>query len=132
MLSLDVADALWACERVAAIGIAGQRFLHAGRTGRPDASAWWPPTPSPRTRRAYAPSLANAFHLVRVQAVDLADALALTLLENGGGLVERPFEERVQPRIAGDLATNVANGPADIVLSLRSALLARLNCLAWA
>lgn len=48
-------------------------------------------------------TLADAFHLVRMQAIDLAAALALTLLENGGGLVERPFEERVQLRIAGDL-----------------------------
>ncbi len=50
---------------------------------------------------------------MRVQTADFAAALALTLLENGGGLVERPFEERVQFRFAGDLAGDVANGPAE-------------------
>jgi hypothetical protein len=60
-------------------------------------------------------ALADAFHLVRVQAVDLAAALALALLENGCGLVERPFEERIQFRIAGDLAGDVAKGSAEIV-----------------
>ncbi|BCG97393.1 hypothetical protein MesoLj131a_62570 [Mesorhizobium sp. 131-2-1] len=55
---------------------------------------WWPPTPfPPELVRHMRLALADAFHLVRVQAVDLAAALALTLLENGGGLVERPFEE---------------------------------------
>lgn len=74
-------------------------------------------------------ALANAFHLVRVQAVDLAAALALALLENGGGLVERPFEERVQPRIAGDLARNVANGPAEIGLEPAQRLVGPLELL---
>ncbi|OWK20587.1 hypothetical protein AJ88_28715 [Mesorhizobium amorphae CCBAU 01583] len=57
-------------------------------------------------------ALADAFQPVRVQAVDLAAALALTLLESGDGLVEQPFEERIQLRIAGDLAGDVAKGRA--------------------
>ncbi|BCH34901.1 hypothetical protein MesoLjLc_68310 [Mesorhizobium sp. L-8-10] len=74
-------------------------------------------------------ALADAFHLVCVEAVDLAAALALALLENGG-LVERPFEERVQPRITGDLATNVANGPAEISLEPAQRLVRPLE-LVW-
>lgn len=75
-------------------------------------------------------ALADAFHLVCVQAVDLAAALALALLENGGSLVERPFEQRVQPRIARDLATNVADGAPQI--GPEPALVGPLDCLAWA
>ncbi|BCH12561.1 hypothetical protein MesoLj131c_68190 (plasmid) [Mesorhizobium sp. 131-3-5] len=46
---------------------------------------------TPKLVRRMRLALADAFHLVSVQAVDFAAALALTLLENGGGLVERPF-----------------------------------------
>lgn len=55
-----------------------------------------------------------------------ASALALTLLENGGG---RPFEERVQFRIAGDLAGDVANGPAEIGLEPAQRLVGPLELL---
>ncbi|OBQ84889.1 hypothetical protein A9K71_21270 [Mesorhizobium sp. WSM3873] len=75
-------------------------------------------------------ALADAFYRVCVQAVDLAAALALALPENGGRLVERPFEERIQPRIAGDLATDVANGPAEIGLEPAQRLVRPLE-LVW-
>lgn len=48
---------------------------------------------------------------------------------NGGRLVARPFEERIQPRIAGDLATDVANGPAEIGLEPAQRLVRPLELL---
>lgn len=76
-------------------------------------------------------ALADALDLVSVQAVDLAAALALPLLQNRRGLIERPFGDLLELLFAGNLG-DVANSPAEVGLSLRSALLARFNCLACA
>jgi hypothetical protein len=64
-----------------------------------------------------------------VQAVDLAGALALLLLQNRPGLVERPLKIRVQLRIAGDLAGDVANGAAEIGVQLARRLAGPLELL---
>jgi hypothetical protein len=77
-------------------------------------------------------ALVDALDLVSVQAVDLAAALALSLLQNGRGLVERPFEDRLELLFAGNLAGDVANRLAEIGPQLAQRLLARLNCLACA
>jgi len=76
--------------------------------------------------------LADAFHLMGMEAVDLAATLALLLLQNGGSLVERPAEDGRKFIIAGNLTGDVADGAPEIGLELRTDLLARLNCLAWA
>lgn len=59
-------------------------------------------------------ALADAFDLRRMQAVDLATALALPLLQDRRGLVERPKEDGPQLLVIADLAANVANGAAEI------------------
>jgi hypothetical protein len=59
-------------------------------------------------------AFADALHLMGVQAVNLAAALTLPLFENGGGLVERPAEDRRDVLVAGDLAGDVADGAAEI------------------
>lgn len=64
-----------------------------------------------------------------MQAPDLAAALALTIPEKSGGPVERPFGQRVQGCIAGDLATDVANGPAEIGLEPAQRLVGPLELL---
>ena len=46
-------------------------------------------------------ALADALDLMGVQAINLAAVLALPLLEDRRGLVERPREEPLQPDIAG-------------------------------
>lgn len=74
----------------------------------------------------------NALDLVGMQAVDLAATLTLPLRDDRFCLIERPFEDRVELFVAGDLTLDVADGRPRYVLSLRSALPARLNCFAWA
>ena len=49
-------------------------------------------------------ALADALDLRRMQAPDLAAALALPVFQNGRCLIERPFEDRLRFRRAGDLA----------------------------
>lgn len=119
-----------ACQRVAVIGITGQCFCMQGELATLGAlqrggHRHLHPELVGHMRLA----LADAFYLVCMQAVDLAAALALALLENGGRLVERPFEERVQPRIADDLATDVANGPAKLGLEPAQRLVRPLELL---
>ena len=54
-----------------------------------------------------APTLADAFNLGRMQAVDLAPALSLALLQHAPGQVERPPEDRLEILFARDLAPDV-------------------------
>ena len=61
-------------------------------------------------------ALSNAFDLMGMQGIDLAAALALALLHDRSGLVERPFEDRLQFLVAGVLALDVADGTAQIGL----------------
>jgi hypothetical protein len=74
-------------------------------------------------------ALADALDLVSVQAVNLAAALALSLLQNRRGLVERPFEDRLELLFAGNLAGDVADGPAEIGPQLAQRLVGRLELL---
>jgi hypothetical protein len=53
----------------------------------------------------------------------------LPLLENRRRLVERPLEDRVQFRIPGDLALDVAGGPHEIGLQLAQGLACPLELL---
>lgn len=67
-------------------------------------------------------ALADALDLMGVKAVDLAAALALPLLENRRGLVERPAEDRLEFRVADDLAGDVAGYAPEIGLELAQRL----------
>lgn len=73
--------------------------------------------------------LADALDLMGVQAVDFAAALTLPLSENGRGLVERPLEDRVQLRIIGDLALDVADDAPEIGLQFAQGLAGPLELL---
>ena len=53
---------------------------------------------------------------MRMQAVDLAAALALLLLKNHRSLIERPLEDRFQFLVTLNLACDVATGSAQIGL----------------
>ena len=84
-------------------------------------------------------ALADAFELGRVQRIDLRDrargqafpsALVLALMAHPESQRQRLGEDPAQVRLAPGLALDVAQHPAEV--TLRSARLARLNCLAWA
>ena len=78
-------------------------------------------------------ALADALDLGRVQGIDLAAALALALILDAPGERERQGEdvsgEFGRPAILRVMSRITA---PSIVRRRRSALLARLNCLAWA
>jgi hypothetical protein len=78
-------------------------------------------------------SLADAFDLWGMQAVDLGAALPAFLFAHPAGKIERPCERGLEKIIVGDLAFDIADDAAEIsLLSLRTAFLARLNWRAWA
>ena len=78
-------------------------------------------------------ALADAFDLGRVQRIELLAALLLALLAHALGEQERAAKDLAQACVVLDLAHDVAADPArDRCARLRSARLARLNCLAWA
>jgi hypothetical protein len=54
------------------------------------------------------------------------------LIENPTGQVQRPEEDALKLILAQNLPADFPDGAAEIGLKLRSALPARLNCLAWA
>jgi hypothetical protein len=119
------------CQRVTVIRVAGKRH---GMQGEPAALAAF-------ERRAdrhldaelvgrMRLALASTFDLVGVQAADLAATLALPLLQNRPGLVERPFEDRIRLRVAGDLALDVGDSAAEIGPELAQRLVGALE-LVW-
>lgn len=71
-------------------------------------------------------ALADALDLGRMQAPDLAAALALTVLQNR----LRPPEDHLELFLAGDLASDVANGSAEIGLEPAQRLVGPLE-LVW-
>ena len=77
-------------------------------------------------------ALADALDLGRVQGRDLAAPLTLALVLDAPGQRQRPGEEASEVGARAILrATSRITRPS-IVRRRRSALLARLNCLAWA
>lgn len=102
-------------ERVAVIGIAGQR-LHMGdelaafgamqRRGDRDFHA--------KLVGPVRVALADAFDLRRMERIDLFAALVLALAAHPPGERERQREELLQSRLALDLAYEVARHPAQI------------------
>ena len=119
------------CQRVPVIGVAGKghgvqgklaalRALQRGGDG--DFAR--------RIRRARAPSPCRCTRPHgRASCRYLAAALTLPLFENGRGLVERPLEDRVQLRIVGDLALDVADDPPEIGLQFAQGLAGPLELL---
>src|SRR5260370_20512858 len=67
-------------------------------------------------------SLADAFDLWRMQAVDLGAALPALLFAHPAGKIERPRELGVEKIIVGDLAFDIADDAAEISLELANSL----------
>ncbi len=74
-------------------------------------------------------SLADALNFVGVQAVDLATALTLLLLQNGFCLIERPDEDCLELLVAGDLTLDIAHDASQIRLQLAQRLAGALELL---
>ena len=72
-------------------------------------------------------ALADALHFRRVQGIDLGSALTLILRQHAPGEAQRLGEDFFELGIAVDASPDVADDAAQMVLSLRRLLLARLN-----